>query len=163
MDFISIWFCSPIFLLCVGIVLICLELVLSEFFFLWIGLGFLQTSVTVFIIDLLKSKLEIPVWMTNLGFIVIIFTFYVMIMLYVGHQRYKNKGLINESKGVNNKLQNLLGEIVVLHKNSDDLDCDGYIVVHDTRWRVKSLTTLNQNSKVRIIGFENNLVMVEPA
>ncbi len=115
-------------LLWVGLLLIALELIFSEFYFIWIGLGFLSTYFT--------NQLLLVSPMLNIIILFLWISFYI----YIGMQFKKNKKLDTLTDHLNQPIDHIVGHKAIFDQEKHQIDTRmGYIELHGTTWQATML------------------------
>ncbi|MBA4249420.1 MAG: hypothetical protein C0432_01715 [Candidatus Puniceispirillum sp.] len=124
------------FMLWLGLFLIALELVFSEFYFIWIGLGLLSAYFTNQLI--LVSPLQ------N----IIILFLWVIFYIYIGIQCKKNKKLDAVTQHLNQPKDHIIGCKAMFDQEKHQRDTThGYIELHGTIWQATFLEDANIHLK----------------
>ncbi len=135
----------------IGFCLILLELLIAEFFLLWIGFSCVLTAFSVFLggFDVLGQ--------------VCAFTIFSIITLTIGYLRYERKSAKCVTGGLNDRLNDLIGYTWILdapvspRKGHTD---KAFVSINDTRWFVSSDDDIAAGQKVRVVRMDGNTLIV---
>lgn len=138
-----------------GLLLVALELVFSEFYFIWIGLGLLSTYFT-----------QVLVPFSPIQNVIIMFL-WISVYIYIGMQfKKKHKSDENASKHLNQPKDNIVGaRAIFFQEDYQQGTKQGYIEHHGTMWQA-TLTELMHSDEhqkaydVEIIEFTDMKAVV---
>jgi hypothetical protein len=134
------------YFLIIGGVLMILELVISEFFLLWIGLATLLTGITTFTFNVGLTETAL------------IFSGYAAICLFLGFKVYNKQSDKTVTSGLNSRAEQLVGTLTILRMEDENAP---YVMIDGTRWPVCRLQALQDGAKVRVIEVRGNVLLVE--
>lgn len=148
-------FCEWQYLFILGVSLLVLEVVFSEFFLIWVGFGFLFSSLMNYLFHFNTFG--------TLGCL----TIFIIVFITIGFNRYKKRssGRLT-TQHINNALYAIKGTTHPLIKETHVTYHDQYqgaIEINGTRWTVKSTNPLTNVERVIILSIEGSVLWVEPA
>lgn len=139
-----------------GLFLIACELVFSEFYFIWIGLGLLATYFTQLMISMppVQNVMVMFVW--------------IGIFIYIGVQfKQKHKTDENASRHLNQPKDHIVGcKAIFLQENHQKGTRYGYIELQGTTWQATLTESIKRQEggksyEVEVIAFEDMKVTVK--
>lgn len=139
-----------------GLLLVALELVFSEFYFIWIGLGLLSTYFTQLLVPLspIQNVMMMFLWIS--------------VYIYIGMQfKKKHKSDENASKHLNQPKDNIIGAHAIFFQEDYQKGTkQGYIELHGTMWQAALTESIHPDElkkayDVEIIEFTDMKAVVK--
>jgi membrane protein implicated in regulation of membrane protease activity len=147
MDFSSLLSSLPLTWLIIGVILLCIEIIVPVAIFLWLGVAAVILSGVVSLVSL------------SLNVQIIAFAALAPLITILGRRlipfHLKNRHEENMSR----KIDQMIGLTFVL--SSDLKEGRAQARVGDSVWPVKSLQSLKKNDSVKVVGIEQNTLIIE--
>ncbi len=139
---------SPWFWLSVGVLLAAAETLIPGVFLIWLALAAIITGLVAAV--------------APMGFAVQMFVFAIVsvVTVYIARKYMKDNPIVSDDPLLNDRTARLIGEVVVVTEAI--VNGKGRVKIGDGEWNVKGPETLT-NGRVRIIGSEGSMLLVEAA
>ena len=136
----------------IGLVLMLFELLITEFFLLWIGFACALTAVVVFV--------------GNFAILgqVASFVVFSIITLTIGYVRYERKSTRTITQKLNNRKEELIGYVLHLDEAITPEKGDAgktWVSINDTRWLVSSDQPIDAGQRVHVRRIDGNTLIVD--
>lgn len=138
----------------IGLTFVLFELLIAEFFLLWIGFACVLTAIAVFLADF-----------AILGQVAS-FVIFSIITLTIGYLRYERQSTRTITQKLNNRKDELIGYVLLLNEAITPEKGDAgktWVSINDTRWLVSSDHVIDAGQRVRVLRIDGNTLIVDCA